>query len=60
MTDSYLLFWKLPRMESPIVISLGAGDWILGRPSECLDEGSVRTLKNNFKSTGRNLNDALK
>ena len=42
------------------VISLGAGDWILGRPSECLDEGSVRTLKNEFKSTGRSLNDVLK
>ena len=42
------------------VISLGAGDWILGRPSGCLDEGSVRTLKNKFKSTGRSLNDVLK
>jgi len=32
----------------------------LGKPSGCLDEGSVRTLKTNFKSTGRNLNDVLK
>jgi len=32
----------------------------LGRPSECLDEGSVRTLKSKFKSTGRSLNDVLK
>ena len=32
----------------------------MGRPSECLDEGSVRTLKNKFKSTGRSLNDVLK
>jgi len=43
----------------PVVITLGAGDWILGRPSECL-EGSVRTLKNKFKTTGRSLNDVLK
>ena len=39
---------------------MGAGDWILGRQSDCLDEGSVRTLKNYFKTTGRNLNDVLK
>jgi len=32
----------------------------LGRPSECLDEGSVRTLKSNFKFTCRNVNDVLK
>jgi len=43
-----------------LVISLGGGDWILGRPSDCLFEGSVRTLKNYFKTTGRNLNDVLK
>jgi len=35
------------------VISLGAGDWILGRLSDCLDEGSVRTLKNYFKTSCR-------
>ena len=32
----------------------------MGRSSECLDEGSVRTLKNKFKSPGRSLNDVLK
>ena len=35
------------------VVSLGARDWILGRPSDCLVDGSVRTLKNNFKTTSR-------
>jgi len=41
------------------VISLGAGDWILGRLSSCLVDGSIRTLKNNFKTTSRILNDVL-
>jgi len=50
----------VPLYHNPFVISLGAGDWILGRPSECLDERSVRTLKNKFKSAGRSLNDVLK
>jgi len=48
------------RLKKTAGISLGAGDWIFGRPSDCLDEGSVRTLKNYFKTTGRNLNDVLK
>jgi hypothetical protein len=48
------------RVGRCVVISLVAGGWVLCRPSDCLDEGSVRTLKNNFKSTGRNLNDVLK
>ena len=41
-------------------MSLGAGDWILGRPSDCLEEVSVRTVRNKFTSTGRSLNDVLK
>ena len=49
-----------PKKRKRRVISLGAGDWIQGRPSDCHDEGSVRTLKNKFKSTGRSLNDVLK
>jgi hypothetical protein len=42
------------------VLSLEAGDWILGRPIDCLVDGSVRTLKYYFKTTGRSLNDVLK
>ena len=48
------------RPKKTAVISLGAGDWIFGRPTDCLDEGSVLTLKKYFKTTGRNLNDVLK
>ena len=36
-----------------LVISLGAGDWMVCRPSDCLVDGSVRTLKNNLKTTSR-------
>ena len=38
------------------------GSWRLdlGRPIDCLVEGSVRTLRNCFKTTGRNLNDVFK
>ena len=55
-------YWPTVRTFTSLccVISLGAGDWILGRTSDCFDEGSVRTLKNKFKSTGRTLNDELK
>jgi len=53
-------YQPVSRIYKQYVISLGAGDWILGRPSDGLDEGSVRTLKNKFKSTGRSLNGVLK